>query len=328
MPAATSANGAVAAINAAEPVAPPIPRRGTPMTISQLRILVATDLDDSGAEVLLQAHERAGSIGGLLGVCHVMPSGGVHMLFPQRYAREAEEAASLEERARAAVAQRVTSVTGRSRREFEIFVDHGTAYAEIVRRAETWHAALLIVGGHAATGAAHVLRAGVAEKVARYAHCPVLVARHPATRGLVLCATDLSTPSLAAVAAAAAEARLRGAKLVVLHVVDQGLPLATVTSTEGLTPLVLSPEMLHDLRESARAEIAAVLGRLEAQAESVILEGHAASTILKYVEDSCPELVVVGAHGRTRLGRILLGSVAEHVVRSAKSSVLVVRLPP
>ncbi len=101
-----------------------------------------------------------------------------------------------------------------------------------------------------------------------------------------------------------------------------------MTSTGGLTPLVLSPEMLHDLRTSAHAEIAAVLGKLEAQAEAVVVEGHAASSILKYVEDSRPELVVVGAHGRTRLERVLLGSVAERVVRAAKTSVLVVRLPP
>jgi nucleotide-binding universal stress UspA family protein len=249
------------------------------------------------------------------------------MLFPQRYAREAAEELSLDERARAAVTQWVTATTERSPDEFEVFIEHGTPYAEIVRRAESWHATLAFVGGRGDTEAAHVL-SGSAEKVARYAHCPVLVARHPAARGLVLCATDLSTPSLPAVAAAVAEARLRNAKLVVLHIVVQGLPLATVTSTEGLTPLVLCPEMLHDLRASAHAEIAAVLGRLEAQAEAVIVEGHAGSTILKYVENSRPELVVVGAHGRTGLGRILLGSVAEHVVRAAKTSVLVVRFPP
>ena len=297
------------------------------MTMSPSRVLVATDLDDPRAEALVQAHDRARAIGASLGICHVLPSAGIHMLFPQRYAREAAEELSLDERARAAVTQWVTATTERSPDEFEVFIEHGTPYAEIVRRAESWHATLAFVGGRGDTEAAHVL-SGSAEKVARYAHCPVLVARHPAKRGLVLCATDLSAPSLPAVAAAVAEARLRSAKLVVLHIVDQGVPLATVTSTEGLTPLVLCPEMLHDLRASAHTEIAAVLGRLEAQAEAVVVEGHAASTILKYVEDSRPELVVVGAHGRTALGRILLGSVAEHVVRAAKTSVLVVRLSP
>ena len=295
--------------------------------MSPSRILVATDLEDTTAEALVQAHDRARTIGALLGVCHVLPSARVHMLFPERYAREAAEEASFDERARAAVTRRVKAMTGRASNAFEVFVERGTAYAEIVRRAENWHATLAFVGGHGDMATAHIL-AGSAEKVARYAPCPVLIARHVATRGLVLCATDLSTPSLPAVAAAVAEARLRNAKLVVLHVVDQGFPLATVASMDGLTPVVLSPEMLHDLRTSAHAEIAAALGRLEAKGEAVIVEGHAASTILKYVEDSRPELVVVGAHGRTGLGRILLGSVAEHVVRAARTSVLVVRLAP
>ncbi len=221
MPVAAGVNGAVAVNKVAESAAHGFGARGKAMTMSPSRILVATDLEDATAEALVQAHDRARAIGALLGVCHVLPSAGVHMLFPQRYARQAAEEASLDERARAAVTQRVLATTGRSPNAFEVFVEHGTAYAEIVRRAESWHATLAFVGGHGDADAAHIL-AGTAERVARYAHCPVLVARHPETRGLVLCATDLSTPSLPAVAAAVAEARLRNAKLVVLHLVDQG----------------------------------------------------------------------------------------------------------
>jgi nucleotide-binding universal stress UspA family protein len=247
------------------------------------------------------------------------------MLFPQRYAPEAAEEAATDQRARALVGERVTSTTGRAPTSFEIFVEHGTAYAEIVRCAESWGATLIVVGGHGGTSG---MMGGVAENVARYAHCPVLVARPSVSRGLVVCATDLSTPSLPAVAAAVAEARLRGAKLEVLHVVDQGAPLASVGPMDGLTPLVLCPELLRYLRESARAEIGAVLVKLEAQAGSTIVEGNAAKTILKYAADHRPELVVVGTRGRTGLARILLGSVAEHVVRAAGTSVLVVRLAP
>jgi len=144
----------------------------------------------------------------------------------------------------------------------------------------------------------------------------------------LVCATDLSAASLPAVEAAVVEARLRSAQLVVLHIVDQGVPLASVGPSEGITPLVLSPELLHDLRATARAEIAAVLSKLEAHAESTIVEGPAATTILKFLEDREPEIVVVGTRGRTGLARVVLGSVAEHVVRAARTSVLVVRLSP
>jgi nucleotide-binding universal stress UspA family protein len=293
------------------------------------RILVATDLSDPAGEALGQADARARSADGVLGICHVVPSSGVHMLFPQRYSRELADEVALDERARTVLIERVASTTGRSPSSFEVFVERGTEYAEIVRRGEAWHASLVVVGSHGRAGGGTSARiGGVAAKVVRYAHCPVLVARPSAHRGLVICATDLSAHSLPAVEAAVVEARLRSAKLVVLHVVDQGVPLASVGPSEGITPLVLSPELLHDLEATARAEIAAVLAKFEGHAESRIVEGHAAATILKFTEDHEPDLVVVGTRGRTGLARVVLGSVAEHVVRAARTSVLVVRFPP
>jgi nucleotide-binding universal stress UspA family protein len=298
------------------------------MSFDTPRILVACDFDERSGDALEQAHARAQWVNGELGVCHVLPSPGVQMLFPQRYAEEVKLEYELEQRARAMVTARVTSATGRASTDFEIFVERGSAYAEIVRCAESWRATLTVVGSHEPARPGHIPGTGVAEKVARYAHGPVLVARPSAHRGLVVCATDLSSPSLPAVAAAVLEARLRGAKLEVLHVIDQGVPLAAVSPSEGVvTPLVLCPELLHDLRQSARAEIDAVLAGLDARATSTIVEGHAGRVILTYVEEHRPELVVVGTRGRTGLTRLLLGSVAEHVVRAARTSVLVVRLP-
>jgi nucleotide-binding universal stress UspA family protein len=283
--------------------------------------LVATDLDDPTGEAVRQADAYAQSVGGELGVCHVLPSLGVHMLFPQRCASEA--AGESDARARDCVRESVALATGRTI-ERHVFIEHGTDYAEIVRCAEAWGAAVIFVGGRA--GRASGLLGGVAEKVVRYAHGPVIVARPRVRPGLVVCATDLSVPSLPAVEAAAREARLRAATLVVLHVIDQGTPLASVGPSEGLTPLVPSPELLAALREQARGHIDAVLTKLQARAELTIVEGHAAPTILAYVENHLPELVVVGARGRTGLARVVLGSVAEDVVRTANTSVLVVRL--
>ena len=94
---------------------------------------------------------------------------------------------ALDERARAVVIERVTSTTGRAPGSFEVFVERGTEYAEIVRRAEGWRATLVVVGSHGRAGAAQDGRlGGVATKVVRYAHCPVLVARPSAHRGLVV----------------------------------------------------------------------------------------------------------------------------------------------
>ncbi len=57
----------------------------------------------------------------------------------------------------------------------------------------------------------------------------------------------------------------------------------------------------------------------------VFKEGAAVDTIAKYVDENDIDLVVVGTHGRTGLIRMLLGSVAEGVVRKVKCAVLTIK---
>src|SRR5262249_50412564 len=59
----------------------------------------------------------------------------------------------------------------------------------------------------------------------------------------------------------------------------------------------------------------------------VFLEGDPATEIVRYAFDAGSDLIVMGTHGRTGLERLLMGSVAEKVMREAKCSVLVVKLP-
>jgi nucleotide-binding universal stress UspA family protein len=59
----------------------------------------------------------------------------------------------------------------------------------------------------------------------------------------------------------------------------------------------------------------------------VFLEGDPATEIVRYAVDAGVDLIVMGTHGRTGLERLLMGSVAEKVMRDAPCSVLVVKLP-
>jgi nucleotide-binding universal stress UspA family protein len=61
--------------------------------------------------------------------------------------------------------------------------------------------------------------------------------------------------------------------------------------------------------------------------EHVFLQGDPAAQILAYAREAGVDLIVMGTHGRTGLERLLLGSVAEKVMRDAHCSVLVVKLP-
>jgi nucleotide-binding universal stress UspA family protein len=59
----------------------------------------------------------------------------------------------------------------------------------------------------------------------------------------------------------------------------------------------------------------------------VLLEGDPATEIVRYGRDAGVDLIVMGTHGRTGVERLVLGSVAEKVLRDASCSVLVVKLP-
>jgi nucleotide-binding universal stress UspA family protein len=59
----------------------------------------------------------------------------------------------------------------------------------------------------------------------------------------------------------------------------------------------------------------------------VFLEGDPAEEIVRYASEAGMDLIVMGTHGRSGLERLLMGSVAEKVMRDAACSVLVVKLP-
>jgi nucleotide-binding universal stress UspA family protein len=163
---------------------------------------------------------------------------------------------------------------------------------------------------------------GVAERVVRYAHCRVLVAREASSRGWVLAATDLSESSLPAVVAGAEEAKRRGAALEVAYAVDF-LQVEASYLTELGTPTLYDPTTVRD---PARTRLDDMMRKAGVTAEGKVLDGAAAPAIVREADAIGAELVVVGSHGATGLTRLLLGSVAEKVVRATSSSVLVVRV--
>jgi nucleotide-binding universal stress UspA family protein len=136
----------------------------------------------------------------------------------------------------------------------------------------------------------------------------------------ICCAVDFSDPSRAAMEEACALARRTGAELTLLHVWDPHAP---------------SPEVLLAKLEQAGPELEARLAswardagaRMGGSARTVLLTGPAAGEIVRFARDGGVDLVVMATHGRSGLARVLLGSVAEHVVREASCSVLVVRRP-
>lgn len=139
----------------------------------------------------------------------------------------------------------------------------------------------------------------------------------------VLCPTDFSAPSCEAVAAASEIARTFSANLVLVHVV-QPLPAAATAASgypmdiEALeTALVMHAE--QRLHEFVRLHVAKGVSTAVRA-----VRGSVATKILEVGNEEGTDLIVISTHGETGLRHVLLGSVAEKVVRMASCPVLTV----
>lgn len=130
-------------------------------------------------------------------------------------------------------------------------------------------------------------------------------------------AVDFSEPSRFAMVSAAELARGIQADLTVAHVYQ-------APDEVSITP---------ELTENAKGEVAGMLESWRSEAEriasrpvrSMTLLGHPAAELLRFGERESFDLLVLATHGRTGLKHLVLGSVAERVVREARCPVLVER---
>lgn len=140
----------------------------------------------------------------------------------------------------------------------------------------------------------------------------------------ILVPSDFSECSEAAVRYGRALAAAFQAKLHLLHVVQD--PYTQPWAAEAF------PAPIGDLLEQWQAQAGTRLTAIvpEAERASVVvatLIGSPFFEILRYANEQSVDLIVIGTHGRGPLGHMLLGSVAEKVVRRAPCPVLTVRHP-
>jgi universal stress protein A len=137
----------------------------------------------------------------------------------------------------------------------------------------------------------------------------------------ILCPEDFDNGSVQAVEEARALARSSDGKLYLLHVIQIN-PLAT----EGFA----LAELFESQEKYAREQIEQITRERMAgvECEVVIERGNPADVILALEKTLAPDLVVMATHGRRGLTRLILGSVAERVVRESITPVLTVRPTP
>jgi universal stress protein E len=206
----------------------------------------------------------------------------------------------------------------------------GAPHRVLAEAAESLGADLIVVGAAESWGKLSKLLGSTADRVIRAATCPVMATRGqlavPPRR--VVIAVDLSPASGDAMSCG----------LQVLADIGAGPGVHPRTAVEAL--FVAEAGLADALRQAADPR------EIERRAEKslkVFLESHcpdpswhvsarvrsgvaADAEILERCQDAMPDLVVLGTHGRSGFARLLIGSVAESVMRNAQGSVLVI--PP
>ncbi len=203
-------------------------------------------------------------------------------------------------------------------------VEAGEIASTIATHAKRVGTELIVTATHGRTGLSHLLMGSVCERILRHAPCPVLVARGttagklPDIRNVVV-AVDLSEHSKRALDLGAATAAKFGASLDVLHSWEAPYFAPNVE---------LDAELFKRIREGAQAELRSFLDKCDLpeglNVKTTELSGGATATINDYITAKKPDLLVMGTHGRSGFKHMILGSVAETVIRYAPCPTLVV----
>lgn len=137
----------------------------------------------------------------------------------------------------------------------------------------------------------------------------------------VLFATDFSATSEAALPYAAAICRHFGSTLHMVHVVSE----ASLLLMTGGVDYVSMGTIYEDAHTEAKEKLDEIAGRLEGIPQrSYVRHGQVWRNLNSIIEDNRIDMIVLGTHGRTGLGKLLLGSVAEDILRHACCPVLTV----
>jgi universal stress protein A len=139
----------------------------------------------------------------------------------------------------------------------------------------------------------------------------------------MLCASDFSPASRPALRLAQDLARTLKARLILFHAYERSVPI----SNGGYLPPSVLREMWTATREAARRNLKRLARSPQGKGVRIsilLAEGPASAAIVRAARKNRVDLVVMGTHGRTGVRRLLMGSVADRVIRTATCPVLVV----
>ena len=282
----------------------------------KLRLLVGVDLTEQSRIAFSRAVELARACGGSLTLMHVTSD-----LLPPKlvdahdsYARDV-----LEEHVLKARAEGVGQVAQ--------MIVYGRDYEQLIEQACKDQSDLIVVGRHRPASLVQDMLGTTVDRVLRLGGIPVLAVQHKAERpyNSVLVAVDFSPASRRALEQAVRwfpQARIAA-------VTAYGSPRRSLLAGNAAarrsvaeTHRLALNGFLAEVGQALEPEQAAAVARIV----PVVDHGWAEDVILRAVEASKPDLLVIGTHARAGIGHAVLGSVAEWVLVEAPCDVLAV--PP
>ena len=208
-------------------------------------------------------------------------------------------------------------------------------FDEICRFAQTIPANLIVMPTHGRTGLKHVFLGSTAERIVQHSPCPILVTRGSGVESkngsrfrfkTILVPVDFSSCSREGVRYAISFAKEFGAKIILLHATYLGY----IYSTEG-TAIYDIPSLQKaagKIAERKMRELVRTINFGDIKYEPVFTEGSPVLDICAFAKDHDVGLIITSTHGLTGFKHVLIGSIAEQVVRHAPCSVLVVPSHP
>jgi nucleotide-binding universal stress UspA family protein len=239
---------------------------------------------------------------------------------------------SLEVSANSEANSMVDSVTGEHKKiRVTAVTERGVSAHETITAYTKEHAVdLIVMATHGRSGLKHLLIGSVTERVVLHAPCPVLVIRKPAHHDIaslalktILVPTDFSESSARAMRHAITAARMFGADITVMHIVEIRFHPAYYAG---------GAESIFDLDPEIK-------GRIEARLESylkgfdldginvhtIVKDGSAHAEIVKTAAEKSFDLIVMSTRGHDEIADYLIGSTTDRVIKRTPCPVLVTR---
>jgi nucleotide-binding universal stress UspA family protein len=279
------------------------------------RIVVGVDERDTSQNAVLAAMRLAERFPAVIELVHAVEPHG----FTSRVGEEELEAARRAVRLRleGSLPGALLEVVDGPQR---LVVATGHAAAVLLERAAVAGTGMLVLGAHRRSGLLDLRK--TAQLVMSRAECPVWTQEGP-VRDVhqILVPVDLSDESLRALATATAWAGALGARVTALHCF---VPPEMYGGHTPVGPTYVVESLSDDARRAFEEALAAHAWHDVAH-DAVFREADPATQVLAMQDDV--DLVMMGTHGRTGLAGVILGNVAQRVLREAHVPVVTMRTP-